>query len=46
MCINSLSTEVDVSNREELLKIIKSSIGTKFVKKWYVLHLVVEAACV
>ena len=31
------STEVDVTSREELLKIIKSSIGTKFVKKWYVL---------
>ena len=30
------STQVDVNNREELLKIVKSSIGTKFVKKWYV----------
>ena len=29
-----VSTEVDVTNREELLKIVRSSIGTKFVKKW------------
>lgn len=31
---DKISTQVDVNNREELLRIIKSSIGTKFVKKW------------
>jgi T-complex protein 1 subunit gamma len=28
------SVPVDVNNREEMLKIIKSCVGTKFIKKW------------
>ncbi len=27
-------TKVDPSNREEMMKIVKSTIGTKFIKKW------------
>ena len=27
-------TVVELSNREELKKIVRSSIGTKFIKKW------------
>ncbi|XP_060557829.1 T-complex protein 1 subunit gamma-like [Ruditapes philippinarum] len=29
-----ISTYVDVSNRDEMLKILKSSVGTKFISKW------------
>merc|ERR1711893_394336 len=29
-----VSVPVDVTNREEMLKIVKSSLGTKFIKKW------------
>lgn len=29
-----ISVKVDMTCREEMLKIIKSSIGTKFIKKW------------
>ena len=29
-----LRRDMDLSNREEVKKIIKSSIGTKFIKKW------------
>lgn len=25
---------MDVSNRDEMMKIVKSTIGTKFIKKW------------
>ena len=27
---------MDVTDRNEMLKIIKSCVGTKFIKKWYV----------
>lgn len=30
------SVAVDVSKREEVMKIVRSSISTKFIKKWYV----------
>lgn len=29
-----ISSPVDVNNRDEIIKIIKSCIGTKFVAKW------------
>lgn len=32
--VHEISREVDVNNEEELLKIIGSSIGTKYVSKW------------
>ena len=31
---NDLSVPVDIDNREEMIKIVKSCIGTKLVKKW------------
>lgn len=31
---NELATPVDINNRDEMLKIIKSSLGTKFIKGW------------
>ncbi|GFN90763.1 T-complex protein 1 subunit gamma [Plakobranchus ocellatus] len=31
---NKIATPVDVSNREEMIKIIKSCLGTKFISKW------------
>ena len=31
-----VSIPVDVENREEMLKIIGTSVGTKFINKWYV----------
>ncbi|ELT92431.1 hypothetical protein CAPTEDRAFT_208085, partial [Capitella teleta] len=31
---DKVSMSVDVNNRQEMLKIIKSSVGTKFIKKW------------
>ena len=30
-----VSVPVDPSNREQMLKIIRSALGTKFIKKWY-----------
>lgn len=27
---------VDVNNKDEMMKIVKSTIGTKFIKKWFV----------
>lgn len=32
--IESISTKVDVNNEEEMLALIKTSIGTKFVSRW------------
>ncbi len=34
MCV--ISVKVDMENEEELIKIVKSTIGTKFIKKWLV----------
>lgn len=31
---DQISVPVDVDNREEMLKIVRSSVGTKFVHKW------------
>lgn len=31
---NELATSVEISNRNEMIKIIKSSLGTKFMKGW------------
>ena len=31
---NKISVPVDVTNREEMLKIVKSCLGTKFISKW------------
>lgn len=31
---DKVSVKVDVTNRDEMLKIIKSCVGTKFIKKW------------
>ncbi|XP_003388844.1 PREDICTED: T-complex protein 1 subunit gamma-like [Amphimedon queenslandica] len=31
---DKISVEVDVSNRDEMLKIVKSAIGTKFIRNW------------
>ena len=31
---DQISTPVDVTNKDEMLKIVKSCIGTKFMKKW------------
>lgn len=31
---DKIATKVDVSNKEEMMKIVKSTIGTKFIKKW------------
>ena len=28
------SVKVDVNNRDEMLKIVKSTIGTKFIRNW------------
>lgn len=39
---DKVSIPVDVSNREEMKKIIKSCIGTKFLKKWFVFELIVS----
>lgn len=38
---DQISVPVDVENREEMLKIVRSSVGTKFVHHWLVtcLHL-------
>ena len=32
--INEISKPLDVENQEEMLNLIKSSIGTKFVSRW------------
>ena len=31
-----ISVPVDIENREEMLKIVRSSVGTKFVHQWLV----------
>lgn len=31
---DKVSTPIDVTNKEEMLKIIRSCVGTKFIKKW------------
>ena len=31
-----VSIPVNVEDREEMLKIIRTSVGTKFINKWYV----------
>ena len=37
---DNISTQVDITNKAEMLKIIKTCIGTKFIKKWSVcIHL-------
>ena len=33
---DQISVPVDVDNREEMLKIVRSSVGTKFVHHWLV----------
>lgn len=33
---DQISVQVDVENREEMLKIVRSSVGTKFVHHWLV----------
>lgn len=33
---DQISVPVDVENREEMLKIVRSSVGTKFVHHWLV----------
>lgn len=40
-----LRREVDMTNREEVKKIVKSSIGTKFIKKWYATLSLAILAC-
>ena len=34
LSISCFSVEVDVTNHQEMLKIVKSAIGTKFIRKW------------
>jgi T-complex protein 1 subunit gamma len=34
ICKDEIGREVDMSDKEEMKKIVKSSIGTKFIKKW------------
>ncbi|CAI8022553.1 T-complex protein 1 subunit gamma [Geodia barretti] len=34
ICKEEIGREVDMSNKDEMKKIVKSSIGTKFIKKW------------
>ena len=29
------SIKVDINDKEQMEKIVKSTIGTKFIKKWY-----------
>lgn len=36
---DQISVPVDVDNREEMLKIVRSSVGTKFVHHWLVVSL-------
>ncbi|CAL1526564.1 unnamed protein product [Lymnaea stagnalis] len=36
---NKIAVPVDINNKEEMLKIVKSSLGTKFISKW------MELAC-
>ncbi|KAK3797671.1 hypothetical protein RRG08_054691 [Elysia crispata] len=31
---NKIATPVDVNNKEEMIKIVKSCLGTKFISKW------------
>ena len=31
---DGVSMTVDITNRDEMKRIIKSAIGTKFIKKW------------
>jgi len=38
---DQISVPVDVDNREEMLKIVRSSVGTKFVHHWLVTFVVV-----
>lgn len=38
---NQISIPVDVENREEMLKIVRSSVGTKFVHQWLVTSILV-----
>ena len=38
---DQISVPVDVDNREEMLKIVRSSVGTKFVHHWLVIFVVV-----
>ena len=33
---DQISIPVDIENREEMLKIVRSSVGTKFVHHWLV----------
>lgn len=35
-CVHVLpfSLEVDITNKDEMMKIVKSTLGTKFIKKW------------
>ena len=47
MCVNCdvlvCSVAVDVTKREEVMKIVRSSISTKFIKKWCVRGLTDQA---
>ena len=38
---NVFSVTVDINDKQEMMKIIKSTIGTKFIKKWYMYYLAV-----
>ena len=31
---DQVSIEVDINNREQMTKIVKSCVGTKFIAKW------------
>lgn len=33
---NKASISVDVKNREEMLRVVKSCIGTKYLSRWFV----------
>ena len=36
VCVPSHSTKIDMSNKAQVVGIIASTIGTKFIRKWYV----------
>ena len=31
---DQVSVQIDINDRAEMMKIVKSSLGTKFIKKW------------
>ena len=42
---DQISVPVDVENREEMLKIVRSSVGTKFVHHWLVIFFICLRWC-